>query len=200
MWPDQMMAAGVLRDQDYWRFLLCPAAKDPAGIRSRFQSGTGATGTQVRTNEFVFGQSYGYNAAGYDGRPNTGQTHPGYGLGSCYPFPPTQESEVRVPGDMLAIGDAFAGGLRSPYPSSEAEGTIGESWPFIARTDSHRGQFPLFAIAIIDGHKAKERHNSKANVVFCDGHVEALSFKTLFWETNDVALSRWNKDHQPHRD
>ncbi len=55
------------------------------------------------------------------------------------------------------------------------------------------------AFVVRGGRRAKQRHNSQSNVVFCDGHVEALTFQTLFWDTNDVALSRWNKDHEPHR-
>jgi prepilin-type processing-associated H-X9-DG protein len=44
------------------------------------------------------------------------------------------------------------------------------------------------------------RHQGKANVVFCDGHVESPTLQFLFADTSDDALSRWNRDHQPHRD
>jgi prepilin-type processing-associated H-X9-DG protein len=40
----------------------------------------------------------------------------------------------------------------------------------------------------------------KANVVFCDGHVESPTLPFLFADTSDAALSRWNRDHQPHRE
>jgi prepilin-type processing-associated H-X9-DG protein len=40
----------------------------------------------------------------------------------------------------------------------------------------------------------------KANVVFCDGHVESPPLQFLFADTSDAALSRWNRDHQPHRE
>jgi prepilin-type processing-associated H-X9-DG protein len=40
----------------------------------------------------------------------------------------------------------------------------------------------------------------KANVVFCDGHVESPTLQFLFADTSDDALSRWNRDHQPHRE
>jgi prepilin-type processing-associated H-X9-DG protein len=40
----------------------------------------------------------------------------------------------------------------------------------------------------------------KANVVFCDGHVESPTLPFLFTDTSDAALSRWNRDHQPHRE
>ena len=40
----------------------------------------------------------------------------------------------------------------------------------------------------------------KANVVFCDGHVESPTLKFLFEDTSDAALVRWNLDHLPHRE
>ena len=44
------------------------------------------------------------------------------------------------------------------------------------------------------------RHQGKANVVLCDGHVESPTLHFLFEDTSDEALSRWNRDHQPHRE
>ena len=47
---------------------------------------------------------------------------------------------------------------------------------------------------------ANARHQGKANVVFCDGHVESPTLEFLFEDTSDAALVRWNRDHLPHRD
>jgi prepilin-type processing-associated H-X9-DG protein len=47
---------------------------------------------------------------------------------------------------------------------------------------------------------AASRHQGKANVLFCDGHVESASLKLLFRDTSDTALVKWNRDHQPHRE
>jgi len=44
------------------------------------------------------------------------------------------------------------------------------------------------------------RHQGKANMVFCDGHVESPTLKSLFEDTNDTALVRWNRDHLPHHE
>ena len=44
------------------------------------------------------------------------------------------------------------------------------------------------------------RHGNKANVVFCDGHVESPTLQFLFADTSDAALVRWNRDHLPHRE
>jgi prepilin-type processing-associated H-X9-DG protein len=40
----------------------------------------------------------------------------------------------------------------------------------------------------------------KANVVFCDGHVESPRLPFLLADTSAAALSRWNRDHQPYRE
>jgi len=48
--------------------------------------------------------------------------------------------------------------------------------------------------------RSYSRHQGKANVVFCDGHVESPTLKFLFEDTSDAALVRWNRDHLPHRE
>ena len=55
---------------------------------------------------------------------------------------------------------------------------------------------PVYYLALIP----HLRHQNKANVVFCDGHVESPTLNFLFADTSDAALSRWNRDHQPHRE
>lgn len=87
--------------------------------------------------------------------------------------PPIAESEVVNPADMIAIGE-----------SSSGEVIL-----------SRRGAFYTHATP-----RATARHQGKFNILFADGHVEALSLKIIFGETNDVALARWNRDHQPHRE
>lgn len=47
---------------------------------------------------------------------------------------------------------------------------------------------------------AYQRHQGRANVVFCDGHVESPTLQFLFADTSAAALCRWNRDHQPHRE
>jgi prepilin-type processing-associated H-X9-DG protein len=42
--------------------------------------------------------------------------------------------------------------------------------------------------------------DGKANVVFCDGHIESPTLSFLFADTSDAALARWNRDHLPHRE
>ncbi len=83
---------------------------------------------------------------------------------------PITESEVVAPCDMMAIG--------------ESDGLI------FMRSEGYDFDFP----------KKPLRHGNKANVVFCDGHVESPPLPFLFADTSDAALSRWNRDHQPHRE
>jgi len=44
------------------------------------------------------------------------------------------------------------------------------------------------------------RHQGKANVLLCDGHVESPTPQFLFDDTSDAVLDCWNRDHQPHRE
>jgi prepilin-type processing-associated H-X9-DG protein len=84
---------------------------------------------------------------------------------------PIKDSEVMSPADMIAIGDVFA------------------QLPDLLR-------LPVYGIALA----AHQRHQGKANAVFCDGHVESPTLKFLFTDTTDDALCRWNRDHLPHRE
>ena len=87
-------------------------------------------------------------------------------------FTPIAESEVAVPSDMMAIGDGFEGNalfMRRPIEAFAGDGNI------------------------------RTRHQGRANLVFCDGHVESPTLKFLFEDDSDHALVRWNRDHQAHR-
>ena len=75
------------------------------------------------------------------------------------------------PSDMIAIGDSF-------------------------NSSSSLQRFSFIATEA----PALSRHQGKANVAFCDGHVESPTLKFLFEDTSDAALVRWNRDHLPHRE
>jgi prepilin-type processing-associated H-X9-DG protein/prepilin-type N-terminal cleavage/methylation domain-containing protein len=132
--------------------------------------------------------SYGYNDFGLDAPTNTDSL----GLGGHrikhdgalrMPLsPPVSESEVASPSDMMAIGDGFCGG----------NGVLLEGWTL--------GRTYGFTDYLGSTKSSYARHQGKANVVFCDGHVEAPTLPFLFADTSDAALSRWNRDHQPHRE
>jgi prepilin-type processing-associated H-X9-DG protein/prepilin-type N-terminal cleavage/methylation domain-containing protein len=130
-------------------------------------------------------ESYGYNWNGMSAKTDTNSL----GLGGHYvftpsrhPAPPVSESEVAVPSEMMAIGDGFNGG----------NGVIREGW-LLWRTYGEQDYLGSTK-------RSYARHQGKANVMFCDGHVESPTLQFLFEDTSDETLSRWNRDHLPHRE
>jgi prepilin-type processing-associated H-X9-DG protein/prepilin-type N-terminal cleavage/methylation domain-containing protein len=127
--------------------------------------------------------SYGYNFYGLQsemGITNVlGLGVHSLGFGS---YSPVKESEVVNPSEMIAMGDGLMGG----------GGIIRDGVGNLMRTYG----IPDFGSTS----RAFARHQGKANVVFCDGHVESPTLKFLFEDTSDAALSRWNRDHLPHRE
>ena len=118
--------------------------------------------------------SYGYNAYGLDviGNPvSLGLGGHKSGMFAQTLAPPVYESEVAAPNGMMAMGDVFNGGI-----------------VFWRDTKA------------VSSENAYSRHQGKANVVFCDGHVASPTLTFLFMDTNDVALVQWNRDHLPHRE
>ena len=133
---------------------------------------------------------YGYNSYGLSSEAATNSLglsgH--YSLykvnGSYKPTVRVNESEVVSPSDMIAIGDAFLGG-----PNFVEDG----QW--LERVSKARLLSPgLMAVT----KRAQARHQAKANIVYCDGHADSPTFSYLFVDMSDEALSRWNRDHQPH--
>jgi prepilin-type processing-associated H-X9-DG protein/prepilin-type N-terminal cleavage/methylation domain-containing protein len=149
----------------------CPSASTPASFPS---------------NQVYF--SYGYNSCGLSAETDTNSL----GLGGHHvwiprekivPAPPVSESEIVNPSEMIAIGDGFWGN----------NGLLQDGVFLLWRT-----HHPSFFQGSTQ--RAFARHQGKANVVFCDGHVESPMLQFLFEDTSDAALSRWNRDHQPHRE
>jgi len=131
--------------------------------------------------------SYGYNTYGMrGGKGDTNSLGIGRQFGmSKISAPPVPESEVVSPSDMMALGDGFCGYDKTIYGGAP-DGLLMRSQdvPYLA---------PLTKEPFL-------RHQGKANVVFCDGHVESPMLKFLFEDTSDAALVRWNRDHLPHRE
>jgi prepilin-type processing-associated H-X9-DG protein/prepilin-type N-terminal cleavage/methylation domain-containing protein len=131
-------------------------------------------------------ESYGYNLYGMSAKTDTNSLGlGGHCVGSISHMslaPPVSESEIASPSEMMAIGDGFDGG----------NGIIREGW-FLRRTYGLQDYLGSTK-------RSYARHQGKANVVFCDGHVESPTLKFLFEDTSDEALSRWNRDHLPHRE
>lgn len=116
---------------------------------------------------------YAYNSFGLGNNRTNSLGLSGHFLSDSDVYVPVRESEVIVPSDMMAIGDSFAGDV----------GLMRENLDYL------KGEGNTVA-----------RHQGRANVVFCDGHVESPTLQSLFVDTGDEALSRWNRDHLPHRE
>ena len=140
--------------------------------------------------------AYGYNAWGLAGVTNSLLTVFG-GLGGREgpgPYSPVGESEVVSPSEMMEIADGLCG---SGFPQlGVIDGSRWFSRPSVVGKPIEVGAQDLPESTA----RAKARHQGKANVVFCDGHVESPTLKFLFEDISEPALSRWNRDHLPHRD
>lgn len=177
-WRPALVAARVLNERNF-QTLVCPAMSLPTNALL-FQGGSAGMNSGISSN------SYGYNYCGYNQQ--------NFGLcGLADTQTPTRESEVKVPDDMIAIGDPFFGTFNN--------NSIVFSIDFLGRMDKMSfglmvgGEDPLpYWFKLASG-----LHQRRANILFCDGHVDALSFNTLFFSMDDSSLSRWNKDHEPHR-
>jgi prepilin-type processing-associated H-X9-DG protein len=134
--------------------------------------------------------SYGYNAAGSAGSSGQALGLGGEGIG----WEPTRAASVRVPAEMIAMGDAHlsrgfhsddAGAGSPPKPNGHfyLSGNIG-----IVQL---RNAEPMRAI--------RGRHQGSFNLVFCDGHVAGMRADRLFAKI-DSARRLWNRDYQPHRE
>jgi prepilin-type processing-associated H-X9-DG protein/prepilin-type N-terminal cleavage/methylation domain-containing protein len=133
--------------------------------------------------------SYGYNGLGLSAETDTN----GLGLGghllsssgSHTTSSRVSESEVVSPSEMMAIGDGFMGG----------GGIIRDGELVMWRNDSVTNEYYIGSTK-----RSYALHQGKANVVFCDGHVESPTLQFLFEDASDAALSSWNRDHLPHRE
>lgn len=115
--------------------------------------------------------SYGYNRFGV---VYPGNSTNEWGLqGHGFPRIPIAESEVAVPSDMIAVGDCFNGSVQLDRKKLD---NVAQHGNFFTR------------------------HQSRATVLFCDGHVESPSLNSLFDDGSDAALIRWNRDHLPHQE
>jgi prepilin-type N-terminal cleavage/methylation domain-containing protein/prepilin-type processing-associated H-X9-DG protein len=127
--------------------------------------------------------SYGYNARGIS---NVAETN-FLGLSPHFdgkPISVVSDSAVVNPSEMIALGDGFTGHDDILSGGSDSMGRI----------------YDLPNIFQGDSKEASSRHRGRANVVFCDGHIELPTLQFLFADISDAALSRWNRDHQPHRE
>ena len=133
--------------------------------------------------------TYGYNLHGVAGGV---PSHLGLGGDLAPPggaITATREAAVQSASELIAVGDAF---LRSRNPQKDGMGSVQATVsPFTVLgggTGTPTHQQPGFIA-----------HHGRANRAFVDGHLESEDMRKPF-VTSDYQLSRWNVDHQPHRD
>jgi prepilin-type N-terminal cleavage/methylation domain-containing protein len=139
---------------------------------------------------------YGYNAWGI-GSPFAGrysQTALGLGgafeSGTAYGPYPTRDSDVLFPSELIALGDGF---LRSINPLKDGDDAAVESDSYIEPNGETNPDWPPHQ------QPAFINHHGRANRAFGDGHLESENMNVPF-TGSDYQLSRWNIDHQPHRE
>jgi prepilin-type processing-associated H-X9-DG protein len=90
---------------------------------------------------------------------------------------PVRESDVKVPSDMYALGDAPV-----------------DYWYDLQWT---MGEFGYFAVN--DRALKYIAHPHVFNMAFVDGHVESVKTNNLTfpWGAHEAYLRRWNNDHEP---
>jgi prepilin-type processing-associated H-X9-DG protein/prepilin-type N-terminal cleavage/methylation domain-containing protein len=161
----------------------CPAASRPSN--STWNS---------HKNDWGYNE-YGYNAFGLVDFTNTLGLAEYWWIGSSTKpagsISRVKESEIISPGEMYALGDAFFG---SPTVVRDGGLILGRASDSLILSQGADGYDFSEATK-----RSYSRHQGRANIGFCDGHVESLTLKFLFEDTNDAALIRWNRDHQPHR-
>ena len=112
---------------------------------------------------------------------------PEFGLGSALfstiKLPAVSEGQIKVPSEMLAIG---------------------ESRFLSAKINRIRGGYDEMTCGLVKWNSKihyefafdPARHRQNYNQLFCDGHVSAMNPWVLFNPTNSASM--WNLDHQPH--
>ena len=128
--------------------------------------------------------SYGLNVWGAltDLNPNQGLgVYDGTDPYWCVKYGPTKASLVRKPTEMIALGDS----------NWDLKKNGDRDWSGFIGMYADR-QWPL------------DVHNARANLVFCDGHVESLKRQKFVAQLNtglgaqQEAARRWNLDNTPH--
>lgn len=97
-------------------------------------------------------------------------------------------SEIRMPSDMIAIGDEM---IRTTHTGSG-------NWVKLTGWGVFHGVYLQSALDSSRQVRVGTVHSQGANMVFLDGHLEW----NRWWkwvEFSDAAARRWNYDNEPHR-
>lgn len=136
--------------------------------------------------------SYGYNVGSSDksGTPQFGIAGKFVGPGELTQIA-TKENEVKLPSDMIAVGDSF-----STLNQKQRVLLVGLemlSRQLYPELDPGTEEGPGAKVA-------KVRHRRKMNLVFGDAHVESPDYRQMLLDLNPNLLKRWHTDNEPHVD
>jgi prepilin-type N-terminal cleavage/methylation domain-containing protein/prepilin-type processing-associated H-X9-DG protein len=98
-----------------------------------------------------------------------------------------RESEIRRASDMFGVGDGYL----ALSPDGKFFSIGGFLYHWISVRPNPSSAQPR------DVDRQNRRHEAKANIWFCDGHVEYIRIQSL---VADDKLQRWNNDNLPHRE
>jgi len=179
--PDVVASTGSIWTNS--QVFYCPAYKGPSG------HDIPGLGYQ----ELMQVGSYAYNAMGTSlgdpyrlGLGFLGVIDTGFGLHNVFQERPISTATVQAPADLIAICESRLGQIGGSdaltYPGQPGTIWAAVDWLIPGRPDMSLAN--------------PERHGRSYNMVFCDGHAEAIAPTIAF----DLAKSatRWNNDHQAH--
>lgn len=102
------------------------------------------------------------------------------GMGGDVGSTPIKDTMVRRPSEMIAIGD-----VRSDATSFDFNANIDPQVSQMQNSQQHN-QCPC------------NRHNYRTDLLFADGHVEAVKRNDVVDPNNTMWRARWNNDNDPH--
>jgi prepilin-type N-terminal cleavage/methylation domain-containing protein/prepilin-type processing-associated H-X9-DG protein len=125
-----------------------------------------------RTEDFVYsvqGASAGYAYNHYYVGGNNAAVEPDW---SNWPGPPARDAEITDPSKTIMFVDsARAFDPANPYdPAPVNPVRLKENWLLSPPSENYRPPEPYVRQPIVDF-----RHNGKANVLFCDGHIVSMT-------------------------
>ncbi len=148
-----------------------------------------------------FRGSYGYNESGTGYLLDANGVMRGYGFGKDTPNspPPLSESDLAVPSEMIAITDARSVVPPMPQFPGYPPGTfVGYdiAGPVVVPTLNPSTMDNPSTVDVQNVLQKPLQHGWTFNVLFCDGHVQAMKLPDLLQPSKSARL--WNYDHQPH--
>jgi len=165
----------------------CPSAPEQYLWTPTFGSGLPASDGYLANEYRLVADGAHYLSYGYNVWGSVDNAPPLYGLGVYLSHGVVKESSVVKPVQMIAIGDSnwdVANGGDALW-----NGYIGG---YTGAAPNYLRQSPL------------DLHNKRANIVFCDGHVQSMKridvvpYLNTTQAAKDTACQLWNIDNQPH--